>query len=191
MKIPILTLYEPYAALMRVGAKVIETRGRPTKYRGPLGIHAAKTVPPAYMEAFRNPQIRRALEKAGYTEWDDFEAELGTIVCVVNVIDCRRIEASGVIPDNLMNTCWTYPPEEPELSFGNYTPGRFAWITDGLPCRFIEPITARGKQGIWYFEHPSLDKAVDAIAKVGPRGLSLPCGVQTAGGGSHPQPAQP
>ena len=35
-----LTLYQPWATLVAIGAKKIETRSWPTKYRGTIAIHA-------------------------------------------------------------------------------------------------------------------------------------------------------
>jgi len=40
-----LTLWQPWASLIAVGAKRIETRSWSTKYRGPLAIHAAARKP--------------------------------------------------------------------------------------------------------------------------------------------------
>jgi hypothetical protein len=40
-----LTLTQPWATLVAIGAKTIETRSWPTSYRGPLAIHAAKGYP--------------------------------------------------------------------------------------------------------------------------------------------------
>lgn len=40
-----LTLHQPWASLIAVGAKSIETRSWRTNYRGPLAIHAGKRVP--------------------------------------------------------------------------------------------------------------------------------------------------
>ena len=37
-----LTLYQPWATLVAIGAKKIETRSWSTPYRGPLAIHAGK-----------------------------------------------------------------------------------------------------------------------------------------------------
>lgn len=39
-----LTLHQPWASLIATGAKTLETRSWPTRYRGPLAIHAAKTA---------------------------------------------------------------------------------------------------------------------------------------------------
>ncbi len=40
-----ITLHQPWATLVAVGAKRIETRSWATSYRGPLAIHAARTTP--------------------------------------------------------------------------------------------------------------------------------------------------
>ena len=40
-----ITLTQPWATLVAIGAKRIETRSWRTFYRGPLAIHAGKTLP--------------------------------------------------------------------------------------------------------------------------------------------------
>jgi len=40
------------------------------------------------------------------------------------------------------------PPDEPELSFGDYTPGRYAWILADVKL-LPEPVPARGALGLW------------------------------------------
>lgn len=40
-----LTLHQPWASLVAIGVKTIETRSWPTSYRGPLAIHAAARSP--------------------------------------------------------------------------------------------------------------------------------------------------
>lgn len=41
-----LTLHQPWASLVALGVKTIETRSWATRYRGPLAIHAGATRPP-------------------------------------------------------------------------------------------------------------------------------------------------
>ena len=67
-----ISLWQPYAALIALGFKKIETRSWPTTYRGPLAIHAAqKTMP--YIE----PALRSQMEKQiGMNILDLREAEL-------------------------------------------------------------------------------------------------------------------
>ena len=40
----VLTLHQPWASLVALGVKTIETRSWSTQYRGPLAIHAAAKV---------------------------------------------------------------------------------------------------------------------------------------------------
>lgn len=40
-----ITIRQPWAGLIAVGEKVYETRSWPTKYRGPIAIHAGKSDP--------------------------------------------------------------------------------------------------------------------------------------------------
>lgn len=40
-----ITIWQPWASLIACGAKKYETRGWPTKYRGPIAIHAAAKDP--------------------------------------------------------------------------------------------------------------------------------------------------
>jgi hypothetical protein len=49
--------------------------------------------------------------------------------------DCIEITADNV-------------PPEPELSFGDYTPGRFMYILRNIKV-LPEPIPAKGRQGPW------------------------------------------
>lgn len=45
----VLTLHQPWASLVALGVKTIETRSWSTKYRGPLAIHAAARKPAVEM----------------------------------------------------------------------------------------------------------------------------------------------
>ena len=45
-EIKAISLWQPWASLIALGGKKIETRSWPTKYRGPLAIHASKNQPP-------------------------------------------------------------------------------------------------------------------------------------------------
>jgi hypothetical protein len=43
------------------------------------------------------------------------------------------------------------PPPEPERSFGDYTPGRYAWILTNIKP-LPAPIPAKGALGLWDWE---------------------------------------
>ncbi len=131
-----LSLWQPWASLMAAGFKKIETRDWPTRYRGPLAIHAAKRP------------LGRA-ERDLIEEW--LEADLGislqmaagimpfgALLCVVQLYGCVRTEVCTL-------------DMECEREFGNYAPGRWAWLTAGLRA-LPQPIPYRGAQGL--FEVP-------------------------------------
>lgn len=110
-----ITLRQPYAQLVAVGAKTIETRGRRCNYRGPIAVHAAaKWTFDQFVDVVRSgtgPAIADALAAAGHAEPHTeprqkgpypggvyyFSTELvhdlplGAIVAVANLVDCVPI----------------------------------------------------------------------------------------------------
>jgi hypothetical protein len=48
---------------------------------------------------------------------------------------------------------WNGPTEDisRELPWGDFTPGRWAWLLDDI-VKLAEPITARGRQGLWEWD---------------------------------------
>ncbi|MDA8335257.1 MAG: ASCH domain-containing protein [Peptococcaceae bacterium] len=134
MKIASLTLRQPWASLIAQGAKQIETRSWPTSHRGLLAIHAAKRNPPDLRALIAHEPFLSAL--AGLNPGD----YMGKVVAVVELVDCKLITSDNI-------------PPEPERSFGDYQTGRFMWILRSVR-RLAEPVTARGKQGLWIWEVP-------------------------------------
>lgn len=54
-----ITIIQPYATLIAVGEKGLETRGWPTKHRGELAIHAGMKID---KDACQLPEIKAALD---------------------------------------------------------------------------------------------------------------------------------
>ncbi len=126
-----LTLLQPWASLIAIGAKRIETRSWRTSYRGPLAIHAGRTFGAWSQEHWTMPACRAALYEAGITGVADLPR--GYVIAVCRLVDCLRI---------------TEPPPEPERSFGVYAPGRFAWVLED-PQPLAQPMPVRGMLGLW------------------------------------------
>lgn len=128
-----LTLQQPWAQLVAVGAKRWETRSWRTAYRGPLAIHAAAHWRPASVQG-----IPWALALAiPPSEWDRLPR--GAVVAVAHLADCVPVAAVD--------------PRGREALFGDFTPGRWAWrLEDVRPL--AEPLAARGRLGIWDIEFP-------------------------------------
>ena len=136
----ILSLTQPYASAIPLGLKTWETRSWPTKYRGPLGIHAAKRFPiPA--KAFA-----RAEYLAGRLPTIPLWMTLGAVVAVVDLTDCIPTEDAWRVIDDL------------ERLYGDYSPGRFALNLENIRP-LAEPIPAKGSLGLWT-PGPELERAI-------------------------------
>jgi hypothetical protein len=144
-----ITLYQPWAALISIAAKKIETRSWPTKYRGPLAIHASKKQPKWCREIERESPFKGALYPNGnyLYPW----ASCGCVVAVCVLDECYRIERSFDLPDR------DYDPTRilarDEIAFGDYTLGRFMWMLKDIR-KLDHPIPAKGKQGLWEWAPP-------------------------------------
>src|SRR5574343_420007 len=93
-----LTLTQPWATLVAIGAKKIETRGWCTDYRGALAIHAAKSIPRDLRSfAMMSPVIMDALRGAGYRSLDDLP--MMAVLCTVRVQSIERIFETTKLPD--------------------------------------------------------------------------------------------
>lgn len=143
-----LTLTQPWASLVAIGAKTIETRSWLTSYRGPLAIHAAKGFP-AYAREFAMAPLcyevmRRHDAKAGIFVRPAYP--LGAVVATCNLLDCLPME-SGVC---LAGVFQDYPELDTpqEQAFGDFSPGRWAWVLEDIKP-FPEPIPAKGALGLW------------------------------------------
>jgi len=76
-----LSLKQPWADLIKIGAKTIETRKWETTYRGELLICASKNVDVASMKYFQGLFSPVELE----------EVKTGVAVCVAELYDCREM----------------------------------------------------------------------------------------------------
>lgn len=145
-----ITIWQPWASLIYTGAKKIETRNWATKYRGPLAIHAAKRwdtelqshLFTRQMYGGLAPLVGKPLDFTFNTYIDVTKIKnlyKGAIIATCNLIDCVPVE-------NL-----TLKDIEIEQYYGDFSPGRVAWILDNVkPLK--EPIKAKGKQRIWNWE---------------------------------------
>lgn len=127
-----LTLYQPYAGLIASGAKKIETRSWPTSYRGPVAIHAGRSIDQG---AFEVGMIHKALAASGMLT--PHALPRGAIVAVADLVDVQRM-----VEYNRPS------PLDAEYWFGDYTPGRFMWYLANVR-RLSEPVPCKGALGLW------------------------------------------
>lgn len=148
-----ITITQPWATLVAIGAKHIETRSWSTHYRGPLAIHAAKGLSPVggmagLCELCYEKPFYDALQAAGIRRAT--RLPFGAIVATCQLVDVRIIgqEENGdatILADDMRSF---FPILGNERAFGDYSPGRYAWLlADVKPL--AEPIPARGALGLW------------------------------------------
>lgn len=156
-----LPLHQPFASLVAVGAKRIETRGRPapkTIVGERIAIYATKTVPPNFEELCKRFPFRLGLTRAGYRTTR--ELPRGAIVCTVVVHRSEEMTHRSIVELRQKRGL--------ELDYGLYEPGRHAWhLEDVQRIHPPVPMTTRS-QGIFFWTPPP-DFGVP-----GPRPLALP-----------------
>lgn len=126
-----LTLMQPWASLLVLGEKRIETRSWGTRHRGPLAITASKSR--LHLAACYAAHYREALARHGLTA---DTLPLGAVIGTVNVVECRPSEEfEGAL-------------SEQEAAFGDFTAGRLGWLCSD-PKSLPKPIPCTGCMGVW------------------------------------------
>jgi hypothetical protein len=141
-----LSLLQPWAALVVMGVKRIETRSWSTAYRGPLLIHASKGKAGEIFAP--EPPFKKYIP-------DFKQLPFGYVIGRVTLTDVIRIGTGALFhtSDEMMNKLTME-----EKAFGDYTPGRFAWILQD-PVLFKTPLPAKGSLILWEFDGKLIDKA--------------------------------
>ncbi len=145
----VLSLLQPWASLVVLGHKKIETRSWDTKHRGELLIHASKKK----IRVDENTQalLDHLCEIPGFME-DYDQLPYGAIIGKVNLIDTipTAIFQAPCIQElrraNIGGSTVEFP--EQEEAFGDYSPNRFGWLLSD-PVLFKEPIPCKGQLSIW------------------------------------------
>ena len=139
-----LSLTQPWATLIAIGAKQIETRNWSTAYRGWLAIHASKTWSDELAALCIDDTFARVLVGAGITHTLDLPR--GAIVAVGNLHKVGEIlrRRDGAV----MVRGQELPITGDELDFGDYTAGRYGWVMTNVHP-LPEPVPCRGALGLW------------------------------------------
>lgn len=134
----VLTLTQPWATLIAVGAKRIETRGWRSPFVGDIAIHAAAGLGPVggvtgLLELCATFPFSTALAGHGLSAGD---LPRGAVVCVARVERYERMTPRSIAELGPV-----------ERVFGHYAPGRWAWhLADVRPL--ARPLPMRGSLGL-------------------------------------------
>src|SRR4051812_21206786 len=109
-----------------MGSKRIETRSWSTAYRGELAIHAAKRWTADEWAICRSEPFFTHLRNADFNPAaTSMGLPLSAIVCTCRLVDVAKMEWASMTGDG--GRVYSIP-SKPERSFGDYRPGRYAWI---------------------------------------------------------------
>lgn len=139
-----ITIKQPWATLIALGEKQFETRSWKTKYRGPLAIHAGKSVD---KEACEEMWIKDVLAEYGIKSWKQLPT--GVILATTELKECYEVELNFC--DNAV--CLKDGPtlNGLEVKFGYYDEGRYAWHLTNLEV-LTDPIPAKGQLSLWEWD---------------------------------------
>ena len=130
-----ITLEQPFASLVCIGAQKMETRPWHTEYRGPLAIHTGESFSPVI-----DPYYRSLLSEAGL---DSDKLPHGKVVAIACLSACKKIITSEI-------------PCYPEFAFSDFTPGSYVFELSDIK-RLVTPIAAKGYALLWDWEEDSED----------------------------------
>lgn len=147
-----ISLTEPWASLVALGWKRCETRSWPTKYRGWLAIHAAKSIDLDMTElAVRRGWLPRAslatMATAPSPPTSPGATRCGHVVAIAQLVHVQRV--TGLFgPLELEDLGGV------ELELGDYAVGRHFWRLANV-WRLGSPVPAKGKLQLWDWAPPA------------------------------------
>ena len=148
-----ISVLQPWATLIGIGAKRIETRSWSTAYRGRLAIHASKRFTGACKKlCWQQPFTRVLLETmTGRTErsigdlWALLMMEklrVGEVIATCDLVEVLPTFEVPGLPSRKMPLIGSQ-----EYAFGNYGPYRFMWFLENV--KLLKPVPAKGRLGLW------------------------------------------
>ena len=162
-----LTVMQPWAALIAVGAKRFETRSWDAHYRGPLAIHAGKKDGTGLLS---NEELSAAVKALKGTRYEvahdrlgggfDYDFPYGAVIATAVLVDRLRVENVWVSPGDGVPAFMDvfacrgnkrFRISGDELLFGDFSRGRFAWELEDVKV-LDEPVFVRGRVGLWDWE---------------------------------------
>lgn len=145
-----ITLTQPWATLVAIGAKAVVTKSWQTSYRGPIAIHAAKSLHSVGGERelkslcgsspFYEVLSEYAKSHFANTSLKEMaENPMMPFGSVIAVAELESIQATDTIANSLSLQ---------EIAFGDYSYERYAWVLSNV-VKLPRPVEAKGQLGLW------------------------------------------
>lgn len=173
--IPAVTVYQPFASFLAYLAKLHETRGWATNYRGIIAIHAGKR----WSKRMSNLTQDGTPYGCVMREFGIEHLHLGHVLAIAHLSNVMTSEQvlGEFLPDEKIP--WfdrdvlslaeivENKDHKREMILGDYSRGSYSWVMSHA-TRFDEPIPATGFQRIWKWQVPAdkievVNKAIDIV----------------------------
>lgn len=148
-----LSIIEPFATLIAIQEKKIETRSWKTNYRGKIAIHSSKNINKEGKESCLKNEFLKALGDEYILIKENnkikYNFNFGNIIATADLINCvqmKELYEDYAILENGIKI------QGNEFIFGDYTPGRYAWILDNVQM-LDKPIGVKGHLGLWDYDN--------------------------------------
>jgi hypothetical protein len=151
-----ISLWLPWAQFIALKLKKIETRSWPAPaylIGQRIAIHATKSIPAWVRKLLRGFAELLGIEEYGGSWLYNLERGIGPfgkVLATAKLAACIEIINKDEFYEMAyadMGTQW-YVIDGNEYHFGDYTPGRWAWILEDIQP-LPEPVPAKGMQGLW------------------------------------------
>lgn len=168
-----ITIQQPWASLIASGDKIYETRSWPTKYRGPIAIHAGKRIAKGLYSALTTPVgVLLQLRELGISPDKVKKLPRGAVIAMADLVNVWRIvqnpgldvDVAKHIPIGAESLSTDkhapdfgdyFVPTEKEMALGHWGNGNYAWELRNIRV-MSKPIPAKGKQSLWEWEPPHI-----------------------------------
>ena len=148
-----ITLHQPWATLIALGIKTVETRSWPAPERllgQIIAVHAGKRVA-------RRPgdRIEQKLRDRLGEEWSR-AIPAGAVLATAVLAGMARVEYVDPIAGHAVHDgrtevgCATGRGRTPIDPWGDFSPGRWLWFLDDVMA-LREPVPAVGRQSFWHW----------------------------------------
>ncbi|HEV8573866.1 MAG TPA: ASCH domain-containing protein [Dehalococcoidia bacterium] len=149
-----LSLSQPWASLIAIGAKSWETRSWSTKYRGWVAIHASQRYPRECQRLCGGDPFAKHLRNG-------YGLPTGVILAMARIVAVQTTDE--------WREHYNSDRDHDEWRFGDYRPHRFAWKLEDVRA-LPKPIPCKGALGLFRLPDPISEELIDFIETGDQRG---------------------
>ena len=140
---PAVSVMQPWASLLAIGKKTIETRSWATKQRGYMAIHSSARM---------LPECRHYYQTLGLEEILPAEnMPLGSVIAIGRLVDVRPTS----VPNAHICSKWVTRLSVTEYILGNFGPDRYGWFFEDV-VQLPRPVVCKGSLSVWKWNYSDL-----------------------------------